>query len=100
MKLQDIIKSVEDVCIKGASDKEITNIQIDSRKVKEGGLFIAVKGTQADGHAYIEKAIQLGAIAIVCETMPEQILEHVTYIQVKNSEAIVGEIATTFYGNW
>lgn len=99
MKLQDIIRPIADVCIKGTTDKEITNIQIDSRKIKEGGLFIAIKGTQADGHAYIEKAIQLGATAIVCEVMPEQTSEHITYIQVKNSEAIVGEIATTFYGN-
>ncbi|MGL4852216.1 MAG: UDP-N-acetylmuramoyl-L-alanyl-D-glutamate--2,6-diaminopimelate ligase, partial [Phocaeicola sp.] len=78
---------------------EVTGIQIDSRLVKEGNLFVAIKGTQADGHNYMEKAIELGAKAIVCETLPLSLHAGVTYLQVKSSEAVVGEMATQFYGN-
>ena len=62
-------------------------------------MFVAVKGTQTDGHAYIEKAIEKGAIAIVCETLPEHINEQLTYIKVNHTEDLVGKLATTFYGN-
>ena len=99
MKLENIIKSVNVCEIKGNVDKEIAGIQMDSRLVEAGHLFVAVKGTQTDGHAYIEKAIEKGASAIVCETLPDTLNEHVTYIKVADTEDAVGKLATTFYGD-
>ena len=99
MKLEVIIQGVAIEEIKGDILKEIKGIHIDSRLVEEGDMFVAVKGTQTDGHAYIEKAIEKGAIAIVCETLPEHINEQLTYIKVNHTEDLVGKLATTFYGN-
>ena len=99
MKLENIINSVNVCEIKGNVDKEIAGIQMDSRLVEAGHLFVAVKGTQTDGHAYIEKAIEKGASAIVCETLPDTLNEHVTYIRVADTEDAVGKLATTFYGD-
>ncbi len=99
MKLEEIIQGVAIEEIKGDILKEIKGIHIDSRLVEEGDMFVAVKGTQTDGHAYIEKAIEKGAIAIVCETLPEHINEQLTYIKVNHTEDLVGKLATTFYGN-
>lgn len=99
MKLEEILKSVN-VCRRaGDLNIEVTDIQMDSRLVKPGCLFVAVKGTQTDGHAYIGKAIAGGAAAIVCEILPEQTDDKVTYVQVSDSEDAVGKLATTFYGN-
>ena len=99
MKLQEIINGINILETKGSSDIDISNIHIDSRKVEENNLFIAVKGTQTDGHAYINKAIEKGAKAIICETFPEDIKDNITYISVANTEDCVGKIATTFYGD-
>ena len=99
MKLEEIIQGVAIEEIKGDILKEIKGIHIDSRLVEEGDMFAAVKGTQTDGHAYIEKAIEKGAIAIVCETLPEHINKQLTYIKVNHTEDLVGKLATTFYGN-
>ena len=99
MKLEEIIQGVAIEEIKGDILKEIKGIHIDSRLVEEGDMFVAVKGTQTDGHAYIEKAIEKGVIAIVCETLPEHINEQLTYIKVNHTEDLVGKLATTFYGN-
>ena len=78
MKLQEIINGINILETKGNLDLEISDIHIDSRKVEENHLFIAVKGTQTDGHAYIGKAIEKGAKAIVCETLPEDINNDIT----------------------
>lgn len=99
MKLKEILKSVNVCRWAGDLNIEVTDIQMDSRLVKPGCLFVAVKGTQTDGHAYIGKAIAGGAAAIVCETLPEQTDDKVTYVQVSDSEDAVGKLATTFYGN-
>jgi UDP-N-acetylmuramoyl-L-alanyl-D-glutamate--2,6-diaminopimelate ligase len=99
MKLEDLIKSIEVAEVKGATDRDITGIHIDSRQVTEGHLFVAMRGTTADGHAYIGRAIEQGAVAIVCETLPEVLDDKVTYVRVKDSEDIVGKLATTFYGD-
>ena len=80
MKLENIIKGINVVEILGDKNLEISNIHIDSRKVEHGHLFVAVKGTQTDGHAYIDKAIEKGASTIVCETLPEDLKEGVNYI--------------------
>lgn len=99
MKLEEIIKAVTVCETKGNTDREITGIQMDSRLVESGHLFVAVKGTQTDGHTYIEKAIEKGASAIVCETYPETLHEDVTYVKVTDTEDAVGKLATTFYND-
>ena len=98
MKLQGLLKGLVVLEVKGDEEVDVTGVNIDSRKVTAGNMFIAVKGTAADGHGYIGKAIELGAKAIVCEDMPE-VVEGVTYVRVENSEQVVGQIATNFYGN-
>ena len=99
MNLQEIVSGINILEIKGNCNLEISDIHIDSRKVEENHLFIAVKGTQTDGHAYIGKAIEKGAKAIICENFPEDLKNDVTYIKVADTEDCVGKIATTFYGN-
>lgn len=99
MTLKEILKAVNPINITGNDDILISDIQMDSRKVAAGCLFVAVKGTQTDGHAYIEKAVEAGAAAVACETMPETLKEGVTYIALKDTEDAVGKLATMFYGN-
>lgn len=99
MNLQQIIKNVQPLQTVGNIDVDICDIEIDSRKVKEGMLFIAMRGTQVDGHAYISKAIENGAAAVVCEILPNALQENVTFLQYQNSEDVVGPIATEFFGN-
>ena len=99
MKLNELLKAVHPIQVVGSTDIEITGINIDSRQVETGNLFIAMRGTQADGHVYIPAALGKGAIAILCEDFPESLQDHVTYIQVKDSEDAAGKVATTFYGD-
>lgn len=99
MKLQDLFKNVDVLEHKGAADIDVAGVNIDSRQVKDGDMFIAVKGNSADGHAYIGKAIEQGAVCIVCEDMPIDFADGVTYIRLANSEQNVGQIATNFYGD-
>ena len=96
MLLNELLRAIQPVEIAGDSNIEITGVNIDSRLVEAGQLFMAMRGTQADGHAYIPAAIAKGAIAILCEDMPEKPVAGITYIQVKDSEDAVGKIATTF----
>ncbi|MGL4851325.1 MAG: UDP-N-acetylmuramoyl-L-alanyl-D-glutamate--2,6-diaminopimelate ligase [Phocaeicola sp.] len=99
MKLELIIQSISTNKVVGNANPEVHGIQIDSRLIKEGDMFVAIKGTQADGHNYIEKAIEKGALTILCEEIPTELHPEVTYIAVANSEKIIGEVATQFYGN-
>ncbi|MBQ0021864.1 MAG: UDP-N-acetylmuramoyl-L-alanyl-D-glutamate--2,6-diaminopimelate ligase [Prevotellaceae bacterium] len=99
MKLESLVSKLDVLEIKGDMSKDILAVNIDSRQIEKGHLFVAVKGTVADGHNYISKAIEQGAVAVVCEVMPEDVDENVTYIKVENSEQIVGQIATNFYGD-
>jgi len=99
MKLQDILKKVKPVAIKGQTDIDITGINIDSRQIKQGDIFVAISGTQTDGHKYISKAIELGATAIACQTLPDELIEGVTYVQLADTEDAVGKLATQFYGD-
>lgn len=99
MKLELLIKDIKPISILGDVTTEITGINIDSRQIEAGHLFIAVRGTQTDGHNYIGKAIEQGAKAVICETIPEAKPDHTTFIQVANSEEVIGKVATTFYGN-
>ena len=98
MTLNDLIKGCRPSEAIGCLDIEIKEIEIDSRKVKEGTLFIAMRGTQTDGHDYIGKAIEMGACAIVCEKVPEALCKGVTYLRYKNTNDCAGELATVFYG--
>lgn len=99
MKLQELLKNTKPLAIAGDMDVNITRVDIDSRKAKTGHLFVAMKGTQVDGHQFIPKAIELGAAAVVCQDMPEEKADGVTYVQVADSEEAAGKIATLFYGN-
>ena len=99
MKLKELLKAITVVDIKGNDDVQITGVNIDSRRIKDGHLFIAMKGTQVDGHKFIPKAIELGAKAVLCEDMPSDRAEGVCYVQVASTEDAVGPIATTFHGN-
>lgn len=99
MKLSELIKAIQPVQVIGNAEKEITGVAIDSRSVETGNLFMAMRGTQTDGHAYIPAAIGKGATAILCETAPEELDENITYLVVKDSESATGKAATTFFGN-
>ena len=99
MKLNEILSKVPPLDIRGNAEVEITGVNIDSRRIEKGHLFVAIKGTQVDGHSFIQKAIDLGAAAILCEYLPETLSEGVTYVVVDSSEAAVGPVATMYYGD-
>lgn len=99
MRLSELLKNVKPLVIAGDAGVEITGVNIDSRRIAPGHLFVAIKGTQTDGHAYIGKAVELGAAAVLCEEMPEERKESVTYVTVESTEAAVGPVATLFYGD-
>ena len=94
MVLEELIKGLKTVSVCGQTDIEITGVNIDSRRIKEGHLFIA-----QDGHKFIPKAIELGAKAVLCEVLPEEKAEGVTYVQVESTEDVAGKVATIFYGD-
>ncbi len=98
MKLSELLKGISPVSITGDTDVEITGVNIDSRKIEQGHLFVAIKGTTTDGHNYIAKAIESGAGAVLCENVPEN-ASGAVFVQVESTEDCVGQVATTFYGN-
>ena len=99
MKLNELLENVEVLNILGDTEVEITGVNIDSRKIEKGHLFIAIPGTQTDGHKFIPKAIEQGAVAVLCEYFPNKREPGVTYIAVESTEDNVGKVATLFYGN-
>ena len=99
MKLNELLKNITPIKIIGNDDVEITGVNIDSRRIKAGHLFVAMKGTQVDGHQFIGKAIELGAISVLCEDLPKVLQESITYVQVESTEDAVGKVATLFYGD-
>ena len=99
MKLEELLKKISVKTVEGSADVDIVDVDIDSRKVGPGHLFVAIKGTQTDGHQYISKAVELGAAAILCEDMPTERQAGVTYVQVSSTETAIGPVATTFYGD-
>ena len=99
MKLSELLKHVDVLSLTGDAEVEITGVNIDSRRIENGHLFVAIPGTQTDGHRFISKAIEHGAVAVLCENAPTELTEGVTYIAVKSTEACVGEVATQFYGD-
>ena len=99
MKLNELLKNITPIKLIGNDDVEITGVNIDSRRIKTGHLFVAMKGTQVDGHLFIGKAIELGAISVLCEDLPEVLQKGITYVQVESTEDAVGKVATLFYGD-
>ena len=97
MLLQDVLYKVSIRSVRGSTAITINDVQLDSRNVKPGGLFIAVKGAAADGHEFVEKAIDNGALAVVCEVLPASISDTIVYVQVENSAAAAGWIAHNFF---
>jgi UDP-N-acetylmuramoyl-L-alanyl-D-glutamate--2,6-diaminopimelate ligase len=94
--LSKILRGVKTLDIQGDSHIDISKIIFDSRKAEKDCLFVAVKGTQVDGHTYISQVIEKGATAIICEEIPQK-MEGVTYIKVDNSALVLGQIAANFY---
>ena len=99
MKLIELLKNVEVLNTFGNTEVEITGVNIDARRIEAGHLFVAIPGTQTDGHKFIPKAIELGAAAILCEKMPEEQVDGVTYVVVESTESVVGIVATHFFGD-
>jgi UDP-N-acetylmuramoyl-L-alanyl-D-glutamate--2,6-diaminopimelate ligase len=97
--LKDILYKVAIEAVKGSTEMAIEKIEFDSRKIQKNDVFVAIKGTVSDGHDFIEKAINLGAVAIVCELLPDIVAEGVTYIQVKNANTALAYMASNLYGN-
>lgn len=100
MKLSEILAKANAAEVRGNLERDITGVQIDSRQVQPGNLFVAVKGTQADGHAFIPKAIENGAAAVLqSDPLPQDAPEGVTFVRVADTEEAVGRVATAFYGD-
>jgi len=97
--LKDILYKVAIEAVKGSTEIAVNNIDFDSRKIEENDVFIAIRGTVADGHEFIETAINKGATAIICDTFPENIVTGVTYVQVKDTNRALAFMASNFYGN-
>lgn len=97
--LKDILYKVSIEAVKGSTEMAIHTIDFDSRKIGENDVFIAIRGAVSDGHDYIEKAINQGAIAIVCDTFPEIIVNGITYIQVKDTNRALAFMAANYFGN-
>ena len=97
--LKDILYKVAIEVVKGSTEMTINKIEFDSRKIIENDVFVAIRGTVSNGHDFIEKAINLGATVIVCDTLPEVIVTGVTYIQVKDTNTALAFLAANYYGN-
>jgi UDP-N-acetylmuramoyl-L-alanyl-D-glutamate--2,6-diaminopimelate ligase len=97
--LKDILYKVAIEAVKGSTDVAINSIDFDSRKISLNDVFVAIRGSVSDGHDYIEKAVNQGAIAVICEDFPEKIINGVTYIQVKNTNEALAFVANNFYEN-
>lgn len=99
MTIGELISGIKTVAIVGDQDVEVTDIQLDSRKVTKGCMFVAMRGTTVDGHQFIPKALELGAASVLCEVLPQQPAEGVTYVQVPDCEDVAGLVATRFFGD-
>ena len=97
--LKDILYKVAIEAVKGSTEIAVNKIEFDSRKIQENDVFVAIRGTVSDGHDFIEKAINLGAVVIVCDTLPEVIITGITYIQVKDTNSALAFMATNYYDN-
>lgn len=99
MELRLWIADTNPLEVVGNAETEVTGIEIDSRKVAKGSAFVAMRGTQTDGHDYIDKALELGASTIICERMPATLKPDVAYVKYADTTDVVGLLATRLYGN-
>lgn len=97
--LKDILYKVAIEAVKGSTEMTVNKIEFDSRNIEENDVFVAIRGTISNGHDFIEKAINLGAVAIVCDTFPEVIVTGITYVQVKDTNSALAFMASNFYDN-
>nr|WP_255664516.1 UDP-N-acetylmuramoyl-L-alanyl-D-glutamate--2,6-diaminopimelate ligase [Flavobacterium sp. F-126] len=97
--MKDILYKVAIESVTGSTEIDIHKIDFDSRKIEANDVFVAIRGSLSDGHDYIEKAIQLGAVAIICDTLPENIEKGITYIKVKDTNAALAFMAANYFGN-
>src|SRR5712672_2554438 len=98
MTLQEILYKVRIRSVQGLLDVEVKNLQLDSRNVAAGSVFIGVKGIHTDGHEFIEAAIDLHAAAVICENLPPALKPGIVYVQVEDSAAAAGLLAHNFFG--
>lgn len=96
--LKDLLYKVNVRSINGNTSVEVRDLIIDSRQVKSGSCFIAIRGNVSDGHSFIDKAIQNGASVIVCETLPSATNENTTYVEVQNTALALGYMSHNFFG--
>ena len=97
--LKDILYKVTINAVIGSTSVQLNAIHFDSRNIKNGCVFVAIKGTVSDGHQFIDRAVEQGAVAVVCESMPEKLKEGVTYVEVDNSSRALAFMASNFYDN-
>ena len=97
--LKDILYKVAIESVTGSTEIAVNKIDFDSRKIEDNDVFIAIRGSLSDGHDYIEKAIQLGAAAIICDTLPENPAKGITYIKVKDTNTALAFMAANYFGN-
>ena len=99
MILKDILYKVTLNAVVGSTNLSVKHMDFDSRNISEHDVFVAIKGTVSNGHEFIDIAIEQGAIAIVCETLPENIKQGITYVQVESSSKALAIMASNFYQN-
>jgi UDP-N-acetylmuramoyl-L-alanyl-D-glutamate--2,6-diaminopimelate ligase len=97
--LKDILYKVAIEAVNGSTEIAIDKMDFDSRKIEKNDVFVAIRGSVSDGHDYVEKAIQQGAVAIICDTFPETIIKGITYIQVKDTNKAMAFMAANYFGN-
>ena len=97
--LKDILYKVAIESVTGSTEIDIHKIDFDSRKIEENDVFVAIRGSLSDGHDYIDKAIQLGAVAVICDTLPENVEKGITYIKVKDTNTALAFMAANYFGN-
>ena len=97
--LKDILYRVTINRVIGSTSVAINNIEFDSRKIEFNDVFVAIKGVLSDGHNYIDKATDLGALVIICEKIPDKIINGITYVEVDNSNLALSVLAANYYGN-
>lgn len=97
--LKDILYKVAILAVKGPTDIVVNKVDFDSRKIEANDIFVAIRGAIADGHFFIEKAIQQGAVAVICDTFPENIVKGITYVQVKDTNSALAFMAANYFGD-
>ncbi len=97
--LKDILYKVSIEAVKGSTEIAVNKIEFDSRKIQENDVFVAIRGTLSNGHDFIEKALNLGAVVVICDTLPDVIVTGITYIQVKDTNSALAFMANNYYDN-